>query len=82
MQTRQNDQFKDNIWFSILSGGICRYNGVSFTIYAKKDGLSNIYAQSILQDKQGRIWVGTGAGLFLFDGQRFRNFTKMDFEKL
>ncbi len=40
-----------------------------------QDGLPQISAVAIAQDKQGYIWVGTQSGLARFDGVRFRNFT-------
>lgn len=40
--------------------------------YSAKDGLSQLNVRSILQDKQGFIWVGTWDGLNRFDGYRFK----------
>lgn len=43
-----------------------------------RDGLSNNYVTSIVQDKRGEIWVGTEAGLNRFNGHSFMNFTVGD----
>jgi diguanylate cyclase (GGDEF)-like protein len=40
-----------------------------------QDGLPQISALSIAQDRQGYIWVGTQAGLARFDGVRFVSYT-------
>jgi ligand-binding sensor domain-containing protein len=80
-----------HIWISALGGGICRYDsstarrsdtlsasGKSFTNYAAKEGLTNLYVQSILEDKSGKLWFGSGAGLFRMIGNSFINVTKKD----
>ena len=37
-----------------------------------KDGLINQGVRSILEDKTGNLWVGTGdTGLYLYDGKTF-----------
>ena len=61
-------------WFG-GAGGLCRYDGKSFTCF--KDGLVNPWIWSILEDKTGNLWVGTrGAGLYLFDGKIFINYSE------
>ena len=39
-----------------------------------EQGLPQISALSLAQDRQGYLWVGTQAGLARFDGNRFVNF--------
>jgi ligand-binding sensor domain-containing protein len=58
-------------------GGICRYDGKSFTCFTKKDGLINHGVSLILEDKTGNLWVGTReTGLYLFDGKKFINYSE------
>src|ERR1700722_8612102 len=38
------------------------------------EGLTNNYITNILQDKNGFIWVGTGEGVFRYDGYSFKAF--------
>ncbi len=45
-------------------------NAKAFTVYTPADGLT-CCVQSMYQDKEGRMWWGTGQGLYRFDGQRF-----------
>ena len=59
------------------SGGLCRYDGKSFTRFTTKDGLSNIEIWTIVEDNDGNIWVGTRGGLFRYHSPsgRFINYT-------
>jgi ligand-binding sensor domain-containing protein len=45
-------------------------NPDAFTVFTPEDGL-NCCVQSMFQDKSGRMWWGTGQGLYRFDGKRF-----------
>ena len=40
-----------------------------------EQGLSNNYVNALAQDRKGRLWVGTDAGLNLFDGSHFFTYT-------
>jgi signal transduction histidine kinase/streptogramin lyase len=48
--------------------------GIEFDRYTTKDGLSNGYINTILQDSKGFIWIGTPNGLNRFDGISFKNY--------
>ena len=45
-------------------------NPDAFTVFTPADGL-NCCVQSMFQDISGRMWWGTGQGLYRFDGKRF-----------
>lgn len=45
-----------------------------FINFSSKDGLAEKYIYSITQDLKGFIWVGTGTGLFRYDGIGFKPF--------
>ncbi len=45
-----------------------------FELLGRSRGLPNSQVQSIVQDKTGFIWIGTGDGLARWDGQRFEVF--------
>jgi ligand-binding sensor domain-containing protein len=51
-------------------------------VYTQADGLAGDAASVLLEDSQGRLWVGGGyvnqPGLSMFDGQRWRVFTTAD----
>lgn len=42
------------------------------TNYTQKDGLTDDFAQSIFEDKNGELWFGMGNGhVFKFNGKTF-----------
>ncbi len=46
----------------------------SFRSYGSEQGLGNLAAGNMLQDRRGFLWVGTEDGLYRYDGSRFQNF--------
>jgi ligand-binding sensor domain-containing protein len=65
-------QDKDaNLWFGTTQNGLYKYDGKSFTQFLVADGLNSDNIYSILEDKDGKIWIGTEAGLCLYDGKTF-----------
>jgi streptogramin lyase len=53
---------------------------VSFVKYGVENGMAQSQVQNIVQDAQGRIWVGTISGVSIFDGVNFSNYnTKRGF---
>lgn len=49
-----------------------------FHTYTSADGLSQLVVQTLLQDRQGYVWIGTQSGLNRFDGFSFEAFTLRD----
>ena len=45
-----------------------------FHHYTVDQGLVSNGVNSLLQDSRGYLWIGTGEGISLFDGETFRNF--------
>jgi len=80
--------FKDkigNIWFdggekinSIESiDGLWRYDGKTFENFNAKDGMGKYSVWSMLEDRNGNIWIGTrNCGLYRYDGQTFTTFSE------
>ncbi|MCK4989121.1 MAG: hypothetical protein KAS29_01495, partial [Bacteroidales bacterium] len=52
-----------NLWFGTNGVGVCKYNGETFTTFTQKEGLSDNFITSILEDSNNNIWVGTHNGL-------------------
>ncbi|MEO8475347.1 MAG: two-component regulator propeller domain-containing protein [Chryseolinea sp.] len=57
-------------WFG-TDGGICTYNGQTFTILKDEVGKNFSYSKSIMQDRKGNVWVGSNFGLWRYDGTTF-----------
>ncbi|MDH5604099.1 MAG: hypothetical protein OEY51_09165, partial [Cyclobacteriaceae bacterium] len=47
-------------------------------VYTVKEGLSQEYIYTLLQDNDGYLWVGTGNGIDRFDGSTFENLSAKD----
>jgi ligand-binding sensor domain-containing protein len=64
---------KGNIWIASWDG-IFRYDGKSFINITGKVSSARFFA--ILEDRKGNLWFSTiGSGIFLYNGNSFRNFT-------
>ena len=82
---------KGNIWFG-TKDGISRFDGVNIApilipnpirpvlkgnmYYSSQSTKNTVW--SMLQDKKGKIWFGTGDGVYCFDGSRFTRFLYND----
>ena len=79
---------RGDIWFSTLGGGVCRYDGHSFTTFTTADGLAGDWVWPMLEDRVGNLWFGTsnyrfaadgkGKGISRYDGKTFTTFTMAD----
>jgi len=73
------------LWFVIFSSGIVRYDGHSFETYTTSDGLRDLAVWEVVEDRSGRLWVGSNAGLAVSDrplgdyrpGERIRFVTRV-----
>src|ERR1051325_8474936 len=50
----------------------------SYIHYGQEQGLTTKTMYSILQDHEGFVWMSTDAGVFRFDGKKFKRFTTKD----
>ncbi len=59
-----------NLWIGTIGTGLIRLRRAPLTAYGGNEGLSDSNFSSVLQDREGRIWLG-GDLLYRFDGHRF-----------
>jgi ligand-binding sensor domain-containing protein len=65
-------QDKDgNLWFGTTGDGVYKYDGKLFTQFTTSNGLSSNSARPLLEDKGGKIWIGTDDGVCLYDDNKF-----------
>ena len=67
-----------HVWFGVASsgGGVHRFDGTSFRHFSEEDGLGGGGVPSMREDRAGRLWLGTTAGVYRLEGARFVNVTK------
>ncbi len=67
-----------NIWIGANGIGAYRFDGQVFTLFSETDraDIMTYGIQSILEDKNGKIWFGVSGGLFRLDGSTFKNVTQ------
>lgn len=70
-----------NIWFGCSKaihsndkkeGGVCSYDGHTFTDFPDLDGLHDNNIHTLYSDRNNNLWIGaTGTGVYKFDGKTF-----------
>ena len=56
-----------NLWFGTTENGLYKFDEKSFQQFLVADGLNSNTINDILQDKDGKIWIGTKNGLNVYD---------------
>tara|TARA_R100000935_G_scaffold21876_4_gene40563 strand:- start:121812 stop:122861 length:1050 start_codon:yes stop_codon:yes gene_type:complete len=90
--TTISEDSKGNMWFGRDGYGASKFNGNSFVNVTTKEGLNSNNVQSIVEDKEGNIWIGTRVaekdnadtdkrigkgGLNKYDGEKFTYFPEI-----
>jgi ligand-binding sensor domain-containing protein len=77
-QSEARSVFQDSrgyLWVGTAGGGVCKFDGTSFTEYSHKQGLEGTIISSIAEDSAGNMWFGTvNAGVSRYDGRVFSRF--------
>lgn len=60
-----------NLWFGTTGEGLYKYDGRTFRHFTTKDGMYSNTVWDLLEDREGRIWVGTAAGANVYEEERF-----------
>ena len=59
-------------WFATSGRGVYRARGTELTHFTTRDGLGSDTVWAMLEDRGGRLWFGTDAGLSWWDGNAMR----------
>src|SRR5882762_506281 len=60
-----------SLWVATDGGGLLHFQDGHFRAFGPNDGLTNEFVASVIEDRQGKLWVGTNRGLFRQNGARF-----------
>jgi signal transduction histidine kinase/ligand-binding sensor domain-containing protein/CheY-like chemotaxis protein/HPt (histidine-containing phosphotransfer) domain-containing protein len=72
-------QDREALWFGTEDRGLLRLQEGRITRYTVAEGLPQDHVRSILQDRRGDLWVGTGGGLCrLRNGRIEKTWTRRD----
>jgi signal transduction histidine kinase/ligand-binding sensor domain-containing protein len=70
------------LWIGTFGGGLSKFSikDETFRHFTTSDGLPNNIIFSIIQDRQGYLWLSTDGGLSRFDpeSEKFKNYYKSD----
>lgn len=62
----------------LISAGLLHSQTTSFIHFGVEQGLAQSQVQTVHQDNDGNLWVGTLSGLTRYNGRTFKTFTKKD----
>lgn len=67
----------DNVWCGTGRKGVAVYDGKSWKKYDIYDGLAGWHVYSLaVSPKDGKVWIGTEAGVSVWNGAAFTNYTR------
>src|SRR5215831_8889080 len=59
-----------SLWVGMEGGGLLRYRDGVFHAFSSAEGLTNNFVRALLEDRDGKIWIGTDDGLFVLNGDK------------
>lgn len=66
-----------SVWIATWGGGIVVMNGTAKRLINKKNGLISDDVRVLEEDREGRVWVGTSAGVSCIQNKEIINFAAM-----
>ncbi len=80
-QSEVNDIAEDQfgyLWLGTNGGGLCRFNGVGFEVFTKKDGLLENVIMGLHSDNNYNLWIASQKGITRYDGIRYTHLIQSD----
>ncbi len=61
---------KNGLLWAATDHGLLKINGLQHTLFSEKQGLASDRVQAVMQDYEGKIWIGTlGGGVSMFTNE-------------
>ncbi len=67
------DVISGDLWVGTLRGGAAYYDGRDWKTFDRKSGLVSNFVRKIIIDSFGTKWVGTSAGLCVYDDEQWKS---------
>lgn len=58
------------LWAGTQGGGLCRFDGSDFLVFAEREGLPSNFVNALYEDWNGHLWAGTNEGAAFWDGRQ------------
>jgi ligand-binding sensor domain-containing protein len=65
-----------NLWFATTGEGVYVYDGKLFRQFTTTHGMNSNTIWCILEDKEGKIWIGKDAGVCVYNGKTFTHLSQ------
>lgn len=78
MKLRSTGRVKLLLLLCVCHAWLLHAQTSGFIAYGVEQGLAQAQVQTMVQDGDGNLWVGTLAGLSKYNGQSFTNYTRRD----
>lgn len=66
------------LWIGTEGGGLIRMEAGRFRRFGARDGLTDEFVRTELEDHEGRVWIGTDNGLFQLPGRSADHAIRID----
>ncbi|MEM7186017.1 MAG: two-component regulator propeller domain-containing protein [Bacteroidota bacterium] len=73
---------RGDLWFGTNHFGVMRYDGTDLQYVSEEQGLKGGRVNTVIEDSDGMVWLGTYNGLYQFDGETYTHFPNKNDPKL
>lgn|GEM_PF-868344 len=66
------------LWLGTNGNGLVRFRSRIVKMLGREEGLAHDIAMTVLPSHDGRLWIGSNCGLSVYNGKKFKNYTKAE----